>query len=366
MAHRITIDARMLGSSGIGACLRNLLDNLAEIDHEFSFKVITANPDDARDLSTERFQIVQSSAPIYSLAEQWEIARLARGTDMLHSPHYNFPYFYRGKLVVTIHDLTHLVQRQFLPGRSAYLYARFMLGEVARRAHTIVTDSQFSMRSIEEHFKAAGGKVRVIYPAPAARILKADCEGLSIAAPGVTGPYLLYVGALKRHKNVEGLVRAYALLPQGLRNQFQLVLAGKEDDAAPAIRKLIQDLKLTQRVEVTGLVSDDQLRALYAAATAFALVSLNEGFGLPALEAMAYGVPVVASNISSLPEVVGDAGILVDPLSDRSIAVGLQQLLDDPGLRRELGQRGRQRARTFSAREFALQHLEVYREALRA
>lgn len=362
----ITIDARMLGPSGIGTYLKNLLYNLADLDHEFHFKVMSASPSELRYLPSDRFQIVKANAPIYSLAEQWEVARSARGSDLLHCPHYNIPYFYRGKLVVTIHDLTHLTCRQFFPGKAAYCYARFMLGAAARRAGKIITVSQFSKDSIHRFLPASNGKIRVIYQPPAVNLARGDCTAALSVGCGVARPYILYAGALKRHKNVEGLVRAYALLPQSYRDQFQLVLVGKEDDAAPRVRQLVEELKLGQNVVITGGVPDDQLRERYAGATVFAMVSLNEGFGLPALEAMAHGVPVVVSSTSSLPEVVGDAGILVDPLNDKGIAEGLQRLLDNPALRHELGERGRQRAQTFSARDFALQHLEVYREALKA
>ncbi len=366
MESKITIDARMVGPSGIGTYLKNLLDQFAVLDHGFCFRVISSHPDDLPRLPLERFQIVGTNAPIYSLAEQLEIARLAHGTDLLYVPHYNIPYFYRGKLVVTIHDLTHITFRQFFPGFAAHHYARFMLGAAVRRAQTIITVSQFSRRSIQEHFRVKDEKIQVIYPPPAARILQTGFTPVPPADFGISGDYILYAGALKKHKNVEALVRAYALLPKGHRDRFQLVLAGKEDDSAPAVRQRIKELKLDHRVVITGVVSGDELHALYAGATVFAMVSLNEGFGLPALEAMAHGVPVVVSNTSSLPEVVGEAGILVDPLSDRSIADDLQRLLDNPALRLELGELGRQRAQTFSARDFALRHLEVYREALRA
>ncbi|MGH9449962.1 MAG: glycosyltransferase, partial [Terriglobia bacterium] len=210
MEPKITIDARMLGPSGIGTCLRNLLDQFAVLDHEFCFRVISAHADELLRLPRERFQIVRASAPIYSFSEQWEIARLARGTDLLYIPHYNIPYFYRGKLVVTIHDLTHITCRQFFPGFAAHHYARFMLGAATGHAQRIVTDSQFSRRSIQEHFRVGDGKIRVIYPPPSALVLQPSPTSGLATELGISGDYILYAGALKKHKNLEALVRAYA------------------------------------------------------------------------------------------------------------------------------------------------------------
>jgi glycosyltransferase involved in cell wall biosynthesis len=130
--------------------------------------------------------------------------------------------------------------------------------------------------------------------------------------------------------------------------------------------QLTKDLHLESKVVLTGQVSDNDLQILYSGATVFALVSFNEGFGLPPLEAMAYGIPVVAANNSSLPEVVGNAGLLVDPQDGSAIANALERLLSDPGLRQQLSRLGQERACLFSAREAAQKHLELYREVLRS
>jgi len=182
----------------------------------------------------------------------------------------------------------------------------------------------------------------------------------------VNGPYILFVGLLKPHKNVHGLIRAFARLPVEKRSLYQLVIAGKKDKSYPDFERLTMQLGLERKVVFTGYVSDLDLDALYTGATVFVLPSFNEGFGLPALEAMARGIPVVVSDRSSLPEVVGDAGLLVDPYDIQSIANAIEQLTADESLRRELGRRGRDRAQLFSARLFAKKHLEVYREVLGA
>jgi glycosyltransferase involved in cell wall biosynthesis len=285
---------------------------------------------------------------------------------LLHCPHYNISRFHRGKLVVTIHDLSHLLFPQFLPSRAAYFYARSMIGAAVRRATQIVTDSQFSKRLIQERFNVPDQKIRVIYPG-LPEPLTCCQNSVDLAAlrrMSVQAPYVLFVGLLKPHKNVGALIRAFGRLPTEIRNGTQLVIVGRKDTEYPRLQSLVRGLSLESRVIFAGHVTDPDLHALYSGASLLALVSLNEGFGLPALEAMAFGVPVVVSNTSSLPEVVGPAGILVDPCDDRSIANGIERVLSDHDLRRTLSQKCREQAQLFSARKSASDHLEVYRAAL--
>ena len=368
MKRTISIDARMIHSTGIGAYLRNLLENIATIDNEFQFQVLCSEGESLPELPAGQFEFRKAQASIYSLREQWVIPRLTAKTDLLHCPHYNIPYFYRGPLVVTIHDLTHLLHRDFRPNQFAYLYARFMLTTAAKRAARIITNSQFTTRSIQERLRVPDQKIRMIYPAlsDGYRRNNASLNPSRLRELQVSGPYILFVGLLKPHKNVHGLIRAFARLPVEKQNLYQLVIAGKKDKSYPDLERLTVQLGLERKVVFTGYVSDLDLDALYTGATVFVLPSFNEGFGLPVLEAMAHGVPVVVSDRSSLPEVVGDAGLLVDPYDIQSIANAIEQLTADESLRRELGRRGRDRAQLFSARLFAKKHLEVYREVLGA
>ena len=368
MNNRVVIDARMLESTGIGTYLKRLLRNIAVIDNEFQFEVICRDPTSLNGLSSEKFGLVPGKAKIYSAREHWEISRLARGADLLHCPHYNIPYFYRGRLVVTIHDLTHLVHRDYLPNRAAYMYARLVLATAASRSKIIITDSQFSKKSIQERLHVPADKIRVIYlglpDGSATSSLSPDLRRLG--EMGIRGPYVLFVGLLKPHKNVQGLIHAYARLSQVVRNRYQLVIVGNKDRSYPGLERLGREMSLAGSLVFTGFVSDIDLESLYCGASLFVLPSLNEGFGLPALEAMAHGVPVIASDRASLPEVVGTAGILVDPTDPQALANIMERVLSDEALRLELIESGRERVKLFSARESALQHLEVYREAIRS
>jgi glycosyltransferase involved in cell wall biosynthesis len=363
MSKRIVIDARMLGFTGIGTYLNSLLHNLAALKNEFQFDVICRERGLLNGLPPEKFKFIAGKSAIYSATEHWEISRLARGADLLHCPHYNVPLLYRGSLVVTIHDLTHLL---YPLNRAAYLYARFALGAAARKARTIITDSQFSKGCIQEQLGVPAQKVRVIYlglPEGGAKPASSQAPD-RVASLGIKGPYVLFVGLLKPHKNVEGLIRAYAQLPGGLGERYQLVIAGKKDRSYAGLELLARELSLQGRVIFTGYVCDSQLESLYAGASLFVLPSFNEGFGLPVLEAIAHGVPVVASNRASLPEVAGSAGLLVDPGDHAALSAAMGQVLTDEALRERLVDLGRERLKLFSAREAARQHLEVYREAI--
>jgi glycosyltransferase involved in cell wall biosynthesis len=365
MRPTIAIDARMLHATGIGTYVEEMLTGFSSAQNEFRFRILCAPPDQMMGLPAEKFEFQRATSAIYSVREQWELAHLARGADLLHCPHYNVPYFHKGPMVVTIHDLTHLAHRDFVPNRVAYCYARWMLKAAADHARQVITVSHFSKEAICDTLRIPERKVHVVlYPIPKRMLPNGTAETSTIEKFNVNRPYVLFVGLLKPHKNVEALLRAFALLPEPVRTAHQLVIAGKLDTSYPALRQLWQELRLHDRVRFTGYVTDAQLRALYTGASVFALPSLNEGFGLPALEAMAYGVPVIVSGTSSLPEVVGDAGILVDPRDDHSIAQALERLLSDEELRKSLGERGRQRAQSFSRREFVSRHLEIYRSAL--
>jgi len=368
MNKKVVIDARMLGFTGIGTYLKSLLENIANVENEFQFEIICREPTLLNGLPPEKFRFVPGKAKIYGAREHWEISHLAQGADLLHCPHYNIPWLHRGKLVVTIHDLNHLLFPEFLPNRSAYFYARLMIGAAVKRATKVVTDSQFSKHSIQERFDVPDQKIRVIYPGTSEPLTccQNPMDPGALRRMGVQAPYVLFVGLLKPHKNVGALIRAFGRLPARIRNDTQLVIAGRKDTEYPRLEGLVRDLSLESRVIFAGHVTDPDLKALYSGASVLALVSLNEGFGLPALEAMKFGVPVVVSNTSSLPEVVGPAGILVDPRDEQSIANGIEMVLSDDHLRETLSERGRAQAQLFSARKSALDHLEIYRAALRS
>lgn len=300
----------------------------------------------------------------------WDQVTLPRqvgrdGVSVLLSPYYKAPLLPPCPVVVTIHDLffiEYLGRRRLLHDairrRLAQLYAR--------RAAAVITDSEYSKRAVVERLGLEPGKVTVI---PVA--LGPDFAPQPLTDPvrrryGLGEPYILYVGNFKPHKNLPRLIRAYAALPGRVRATHQLVLAGGDGARRPALEELARALGVHQRVVFPGPIDDADLPALYAGAALFVLPSLEEGFGLPALEAMACGAPVVASRRAALPEVLGEAGLLVDPDDEADLAAGMARVLSDAALSDELRQRGFARARLFSPDRTSQRVIALLREVSEA
>jgi glycosyltransferase involved in cell wall biosynthesis len=363
---RIAIDARKLHDFGIGTYIRNLLKHLALIDRETEY-VLLCRPQDvtvADQLGPNFRAVVEPSRP-YSLAEQVMLpARLvAQNVSLLHEPHYVLPPLVPCRAVVTIHDCIHLMFPQYLPNRLAYGYARTNLWAAARRAERIFTVSESSKADILRYCDVPAERIIVVYNAIDERFATPpDPEAVERVRERyrLNGPFALYVGNIKPHKNLERLIDAFDLVRRGGYERLELLIIGDQISKFPRLRRAVDRHKLHKHVRFLGFVADDTLAALYRLATVFVFPSLYEGFGLPPLEAMASGTPVVTSNRSSLPEVVGDAAVLVDPYSASSIAEGIQQVLSDASLRQTLAARGLARARDFSWEASIRRIHEVY------
>jgi glycosyltransferase involved in cell wall biosynthesis len=288
-----------------------------------------------------------------------------QNVSLLHEPHYVLPSLVPCRAVVTIHDCIHLMFPQYLPNRFAHGYARATLWAAARRAERIFTVSETSKADILRYCDVPAERVIVVYNAIDERFAAApDMEAIERVRERyqLNGPFALYVGNIKPHKNLERLIDAFDLVRRGGYERLELLIIGDQISKYPRLRRAVDKHKLHKHVRFLGFVADDTLAALYRLATVFVFPSLYEGFGLPPLEAMASGTPVVTSNRSSLPEVVGDAAVLVDPYSAASIAEGIQKVLSDADLRRTLSARGLARAREFSWESSVRRIHEVYME----
>jgi glycosyltransferase involved in cell wall biosynthesis len=291
-------------------------------------------------------------------------ARLvAQNVSLLHEPHYVLPPLVPCRAVVTIHDCIHLMFPQYLPNRLAYGYARATLWAATRRAERIFTVSETSKADILRYCDVPAERIIVVHNAIDDRFAAPpDLEAVERVRERyrLNGPFALYVGNIKPHKNLERLIDAFDLVRRGGYERLELLIIGDQISKYPRLRRAVDRHKLHKHVRFLGFVPDDTLAALYRLATVFVFPSLYEGFGLPPLEAMASGTPVVTSNRSSLPEVVGDAAVLVDPYSAASIAEGIQRVLSDADLRRALSERGLARAREFSWESSIRRIHEVY------
>jgi glycosyltransferase involved in cell wall biosynthesis len=353
---KIAIDARKWRDYGIGTYVRNLVRHLARLDRETTYFLFCDEADQAtlRDLAENFVPVVDDSSG-YGLREHVSIpVKLRRlGAGLLHSPHYVLPLLCRTPSVVTIHDCIHLLFPQYLPSQMAWNYARFMMGSAIRRSTQVLTVSEASRRDILRFYPEADPERVLVIPNAIDQALLDD--------PGeeetervreryqIRGRFVLYAGNIKPHKNLDRLIAAFGLLKQRSGHEdLKLLIIGDEINKYGSLRRSVEAAGVRHDVRFFGFVPERTLAALYRLASVFAFPSLYEGFGLPPLEAMACGTPVVTSRMSSLPEVVGDAALLVDPYDVVDIAAGLERTLGDDALRSDLIARGRERAAAFS------------------
>ncbi len=362
---RLIIDARWL-YTGIGAYTLNLVCGLH--DRAVPVTLITL-PEHRAKLAPFGYDIVLSNARLYSLREQIDVARAARDYEVLHVPHYNAPVRRRKTLLVTIHDLTHLLDETMGRSLKSRVYARPMLQHVAQRAEHIFTVSQYSKNKIVEHLGADAGKVTVTYNAVPPHIYpepRDESRAHINQAFGFSGNYLLFVGSLKPHKNVAGLLKAFAILRQRGRIDHNLLIIGDDRQGRKLVMREVAELRLADSVAFGGKASDDEVRRAYSGADLTVLPSFEEGFGLPVIESMACGTPVACSNAASLPEVGGEAAEYFDPAHIESMASAIENVLASPERWRELQTLGFAQAAKFDRRGFAQRHIDVYRRYLLA
>ncbi|OGR83095.1 MAG: hypothetical protein A2901_02635 [Elusimicrobia bacterium RIFCSPLOWO2_01_FULL_54_10] len=339
---KIGFDARMINHSGIGTYSRAILKILTQ-DPALDFTVFG----DLNKLANYPARKVLADFPIYSVKEQIFFPRLLskNPVDVFHVPHYNAPLGYSGNLAVTVHDLIHL---KYPPSKLAYLYARGMFEAVLRKAKRVIVDSLHTKNDILELIGIPEDKIRVVYPG-------VD-EDFSPATSNTQEPYILYVGNFKPTKNVGVLVEAFLQARRKIP-ELRLILAGK--DFMPEATRLHSQ---APGVTVAGEVNKPKLLDLYRGARIFVFPSLYEGFGLPPLEAMACGTPVICSNAASLPEAVGDAAMKFDPHDPLPLSELIFGLWKDEAKRKELSQKGLARAAGFTWKKCAQQIQAVYAE----
>ena len=319
---KIAVDARMIKNSGIGTVLSNVLARWIQSDRETCFYLL-GDP-----AVLERFhwahgecvEIVPCKVPIYSVREQFVLPRvIPAGADLLWVPHYNIPIFYRGRLLVTVHDVFHLDMAHLVPGLHRRLYAKFMFAAVAARADKIICVSQFTEKRLR-YFEPGlqEQKTCVIYNG-----VDDYWKHPSFHQESLHRPYLLFVGNVKPHKNLPRLVAAFSEIKDKIPHD--LVIVGKEEGFIVGdnkVKKIADSLK--ERIRFTGYISDEELRSLYAGAALFVFPTLYEGFGLPPLEAVAAGCrSLLLSDIPVLHEIYGTSAIYADPYDEVALAEGI-------------------------------------------
>ncbi|HEU5477296.1 MAG TPA: glycosyltransferase family 1 protein [Gaiellaceae bacterium] len=356
---KIGIDARN-DRTGVGRYTFSLIRELARIDRENEYVLFLGRERFATYAAPgPNFRTVEAAIPWFTLREQLALPRLVERErlDLVHYPHVTVPLLSTTPFVVTIHDLNYLgTTAVSSPVRRAGY--RVELAK-ARRARRLIAVSEHTRDSLVRALRVDPGRVAVTYEAADAPGGVEPDRGV-LERHGLDAPFFLYVGAAYPYKNLARLIEAFA----GVRGEHRLVLAGDHEEFGAGLRTRAADLGVAERVVFPGAVSEAELAALYGGALAYAFVSLSEGFGLPGLEAMAAGVPVVAARAASLPEIYGDAAHYCDPLDAGSIATSLAEVAADEQLRARLVERGHRRAGEFSWARTAEQTLAVYGEAL--
>ncbi len=292
----------------------------------------------------------------------WEMA--SRPPDVLFVPAHVLPLVHPRHSVVTVHDLGYLHYPQAHTRWSRW-YLRWSTAYNARAATHLIADSVATKRDLIEHCQAPPDKISVVYPGYDPKFVpERDPEHRDAVRERyhIPGEYVIYVGTLQPRKNLRTLLDAFAVLANQDRD-IHLVLAGKKGWLYEPLFAQMQQLGLGKRVHFTGYVPKEDLPGLISGAHLFVLPSLYEGFGMPVLEAMACGTPVICSNVSSMPEVAGDAAILVNPHDAAELVQALQRLLHDDALRRNLVQKGQKQVERFSWEKCARETLAILQTA---
>ena len=366
---RIGFDARIAYYSrgGIHSYVVHLLDALAATDGRTDYRILRSRWDAASPAHGANFRHVACWTPSHHRLERWalglEIARL--NLELLHSPDFIPPGFGYDRSVITVHDLSFLYYPRFLNAESRRYYNEQIDWAVQRTDH-ILADSYATRSDLISLLQVPPDKITVVHlaanpcfsPVP-------DGEARQVVHQYALQPgFILFVGTLEPRKNIPGLLHAYRMLLDSRVTAQPLVLVGDKGWLYEEILAAVEALGLSDQVRFLDRVPSAHLPALYSAADVLAMPSFYEGFGLPALEAMACGTPVIVADRASLPEVVGEAGELVDPDDPGAIAGALTRVLTEEPLRVEMGKLGLERAATFSWDRVARETLKVYRQVL--
>jgi len=367
---KIGIDARFYGpsSKGLGRYTQKLIEHLENIDHTNKYVIFLRRDSfDSYEPRNKNFSKVVADYPWYSFAEQIFFPLLLRKQkcDFIHFPHFNVPLLYTGRFAVTIHDLIliHFPTVRASTLNPLFYWLKFLCYKIViyaaiMRSERIFSVSAFTKKDILSHYNVPKEKIVVTHQAGFSASDKPKNENV-LADYGILKPYAMYVGNAYPHKNLERLVLAYKAAQKKLKDT-QLVLVGGDDYFYRRLEKFITDKGISQ-IRVLHALSDDELAALYRNAHAYVFPSLYEGFGLPPLEAMTYGVPVTSSDHPCMQEILGESALYFDGKDRQAIADAIVTIMTDETLRAALSQKGKNQQRKYSWTRMAEHTQEIYR-----
>ncbi len=379
----IALDARWIFDriSGVGRVTENLLKNLPRVDNRNRYIFVFDDEERmeriARQCGLDEFENVEKlfvPFGIFSVRNQMRLPGLLKklGADIFHSTNFMIPLRRcRPKVIVTIHDLIPLIHPELTPrSKKTRLFGlyRCIMRRIAKIADVIIADSKNTERDIEENLPMAQGKTRVVPCGIAERYFAGGGEGgedFLRKRYGIEGDIVITAGRADPYKNTIGLVRAFEMLVAENEVEANLVIVGEEDERYPEARQYVKDNNLSEHVTFTGYLDERELVRAYASADIMVHPSLYEGFGLPPLEAMAAGTPVISSNAASLPEVLGDAAMFINPTDTKGMAKAMADLLADEDMRSKMSEKGREWAMRYKWETAAEETVRVYEEAVK-
>lgn len=346
---------------GIGRSIWNLLQQFSQNKTVFSFMVLHNDKKVEPILKEFGFPIIWVKSHIFSLFEQIEIPFVLKkeAPDLFHSPSIFVPFFSSCPIVVTIHDLIPFILKS---NKSFFIdcYLYFLRNACRNKIKKIIVPSE-STRLDMEHIMGTEQKKACIIPLGVEekfKVVKKNEEKEKICKKyGIPGSFIFTLISSNPHKNLKGLLNTFSIFSR--RNEFCLVVGGNIN-----AEKQVQAMGLEKQVIFLGYVPEEDLPCLYQSASLFVFPSLYEGFGLPVLEAMAAGLPIISSNKSSLSELINEAGILVEPNNAKAFALEIERVLSDKDLYEKLGQKSKERAACFTWEKAAKETINVYKEAL--
>lgn len=371
----LLFDARLVlhKPTGIGQYISSLLPQLWQVAPDWQIHLLR-RPTCWPGYGIESWQAPNvthhiSPVPHMSLRQHLELPKLARdlGVDLLHYPHFDAPVWWQPVAVVaTIHDVKYLVRPDFFTNLSRFkqLYMRFSFKATLQRAAAIIADSYNTAHDLQRLFQTPTERMSVVHLAAAPQFRPSAPQAIvqMRSKYGLVRPFILTVGEQRPHKNHSGLLRAYAASQS--RTTHDLVIVGQQHGDYTEPQELAQTLALTDQVHFLTRVDFPELTALYSSTDLFVLPSLYEGFGLPVLEAMACGAPVVAAKTTSTGEVAGAGAFLIDPENDSEITVAIDRLISDEPYRQMLITRGAAHRKAFTWRKTALKTLDLYEQVV--
>lgn len=357
----VVIDCRMWHSGGIGTYLRNIVPYIVSLMPNSQIYLL-GDVTMLDKLSSSKLEIIECTAPIYSIYEQIEFAKKIPKCDLFFSPQYNIPLAYSGIQITTIHDIFHITDENNNNTILKKLYAKTMLSTALRKSTIVFTDSNFTLEEMKKYNLPCIEKVRVVYLSSNLEKIKID-KNLT----NRENKHILFVGNIKPHKNLVRLVEAYKKLHSKFKSEIPLLIVGELENfitGIPGFKEEINQSSWSKWITFTGKISDNELISYYKDASFLILPSLYEGFGLPPLEAMACGCPTLVSNVASLPEICGNAALYCDPYNTEDIANKMHQLLTDHKLRDKLIKNGFEQVQKFKWENTAKAFVDVIQKVV--